>query len=101
MFFAHSAGRIKGRNQQPKGSLAMAYLKAKESQAWLRVQLDLTGIRTLDNLARVTGIHKGTLSKYFSQKQRPTVDVVAVLCRALKLSPREVLYGLGAIDETL
>jgi transcriptional regulator with XRE-family HTH domain len=79
----------------------MAYLKAEESQAWLKNQLELTGLRTLDNLARVTGIHKGTLSKYFSQKQRPTVDVVAILCRALQLSPSEVLYGLGAIDETL
>lgn len=76
----------------------MKYLEPEESASWLRFHLARTGIGTLSKLAEVSGINKGTLSKYFHQIQRPTIDVVAILCRALDLKPDEVLFGLGAIE---
>lgn len=77
----------------------MAYLNTTGSQEWLKSQLDRSGLITLSRLAEVSGINKGTLSKYFSHKQRPTIDVVGTLCQALQVSPSELLYGLGAIPE--
>jgi transcriptional regulator with XRE-family HTH domain len=76
----------------------MTYLSAADSQKWIAEQLERSGLHTLENLARVTGVNKGTLSKYFTHKQRPSIDVVAVLCGGLGISPSEVLYGLGAIE---
>ena len=78
----------------------MAYLNTAGSQEWLKVQLERSGLHTLSRLAEVAGINKGTLSKYFTQKQRPTIDVVGTLCLALHVSPSELLYGLGAIPDT-
>lgn len=77
----------------------MSYLNMTGSQAWLKQQLERSGLNTLTRLAEVSGINKGTLSKYFSHKQRPTIDVVATLCQALQVSPSELLYGLGAIPD--
>ena len=77
----------------------MPYLKPAGSQEWLKSQLDRSGLITLTRLAEVSGINKGTLSKYFSQKQRPTIDVVGTLSQALKVTPSELLYGLGALPE--
>jgi transcriptional regulator with XRE-family HTH domain len=78
---------------------ALAYLNGAESQAWLQEHLDISGLKTLSRLAEVSGINKGTLSKYFRQIQRPTVDVVAILCKSLDVAPADLLYGLGAISK--
>ena len=56
-------------------------------------------MRTLSGLAAETGINKGTLSKYFNQVQRPTIDVISTLCKALKVGPTELLIGLGALED--
>ena len=71
----------------------------KESQDWLELRLIETGIGSLAALQLKTGIHKGTLSKYFRQQQRPSVDVVPVLCEALEISPETLLVALGVIPE--
>jgi transcriptional regulator with XRE-family HTH domain len=75
----------------------MAYLSPEESRLWLKTRLQESGLKTIDNLAKKTGINKGTISKYFRQKQRPTVDVLVVLAGAMELSPSDVLIGLGAL----
>jgi transcriptional regulator with XRE-family HTH domain len=75
----------------------LKYLTSTESMSWLQKQLDKSGVKSISQLARITGINKGTLSKYFRQIQRPTIDVVAILCTALSATPSEVLFGLGAI----
>ena len=76
----------------------MKYLNPAESQLWLKYHLRKNEIGTLTRLGEITGINKGNLSKYFWHIQRPTVDVVAVLCTALKVTPSELLFGLGAIE---
>ena len=79
----------------------MPFLDPQGSQNWLSQQLSASGLKTVAKLAEVSGIHKGTLSKYFRQIQRPTIDVLVVLSQALQVTPSELLYGLGAIDEPL
>lgn len=76
----------------------MHFLRPEESQSWLKYHLEKSGITTLSNLADITGINKGTLSKYFRHLQRPTIDVVAVLSKAFKVKAEEILYGLGALE---
>jgi transcriptional regulator with XRE-family HTH domain len=79
---------------------ALAYLDKTASIEWLKSRLESTGIQTLSKLAQISGINKGTLSKYFNQIQRPTIDVVAILCKSLEVTPSELLFGLGALDHS-
>ena len=76
----------------------MGYLDSEGTLLWLQAHLEDAGIGSLSQLARISGINKGTLSKYFNHLQRPTIDVVAILCKSLGVTPSELLYGLGAID---
>jgi transcriptional regulator with XRE-family HTH domain len=59
--------------------------------------MSAVGISSLEELAKLTGIDRGTLSRYFRQERRPSVDVIAPLCEALKVSPESLLIGLGAL----
>lgn len=59
--------------------------------------MSAAGIRSLGELSEMTGINKGTLSKYFRGLQTPTVHVIPPLCKALQISPQELLIGLGII----
>lgn len=72
-------------------------MSSNNSFEWLQSQLEKTGIDTLSNLARETGINKGTLSKYFRGVQRPSIDVIEPLCTALKVSPESLLVAMNAI----
>ena len=76
----------------------LSYVTPAETSAWLQQRLSITGIGSISNLAGVTGINKGTLSKYFSHRQRPSIDVLMVLCRGLQVTPTEMLIALGALD---
>jgi transcriptional regulator with XRE-family HTH domain len=53
------------------------------------------GMSSIVELELQTGINKGTLSRYFRQIQRPSIDVIPVLCEALKVSPLSLLRALG------
>jgi transcriptional regulator with XRE-family HTH domain len=66
--------------------------------AWLADRMDRVGIRSLDELQLKSGINKGTLSKYFRHLQSPSVAVIPVLCKALSVSPEDLLTGLGVIS---
>ena len=68
----------------------------KLDNEWLSERLAATGLNTLEALAEATGINKGTLSKYFSGRQKPSIDVVQPLCTALAVSPETLLRQLGA-----
>lgn len=73
-----------------------------DGMTWLAHQMTVSGYNSLDELQRVSGINKGTLSKYFRRIQVPSVAVIPVLCKALNISPEELLIGLGVIaDEKL
>jgi transcriptional regulator with XRE-family HTH domain len=71
----------------------------KESADWLNLQLKKNNMTSLEDLSKETGIDRGTLSRYFRQERRPSVDVVAPLCAALNVSPETLLIALGAIDK--
>lgn len=72
-------------------------LSPAQSAEWLAERMSAVGISSLEELAKLTGIDRGTLSRYFRQERRPSVDVIAPLCEALKVSPESLLIGLGAL----
>ena len=72
---------------------------SKTSNSWLEKALAGAGMSSLGELADVTGINKGTLSKYFNGKQVPSVAVIPRLCSALNVSPESLLIGLGVVPE--
>ena len=71
---------------------------AEESTEWLRNRLELMSISSLDELAKLTGIDKGTISRYFHQERRPSIDMIGPLCQTLKVAPETLLIALGALD---
>lgn len=70
-----------------------------ESNDWLIQKMKSSNISTLEELAKITGIDRGTLSRYFHQERRPSIDVIAPLCQALNVSPETLLIGLGALPK--
>ena len=67
----------------------------EETWQWLVERLETLGLSSLDQLASVSGVNKGTLSKYFHQIQRPTVGALVPLCEALQVAPETLLVALG------
>ena len=67
----------------------------EETWQWLGERLETLGLSSLDQLAAVSGVNKGTLSKYFHQIQRPTVGALVPLCEALQVAPETLLVALG------
>ena len=72
------------------------YLSRIESWEWLQSRMSELKIDTIEELGRLSGINKGTLSKYFHQKQRPSIDALPGLCAALQVSPETILVAMGA-----
>lgn len=64
-------------------------------QEWLRERMTTLGMSSIVELEAATGINKGTLSRYFRQIQRPSIDVLPVLCDALQVSPQTLLRVFG------
>ena len=75
------------------------FYTATESAEWLQGRLSQLQIGTLQNLSDKTGIDKGTLSRYFRQERRPSIDYIGPLCQALEISPELLLKVLGAIPK--
>ena len=71
----------------------------EESNDWLIQRMKSAGISTLEDLAQTTGIDRGTISRYFHQERRPSIDVIAPLCEALNVAPETLLIGLGALPK--
>lgn len=69
------------------------------SVEWLENRLEEVGLSSISKLAAVTGINKGTLSKYFRGLQRPSIDVIEPLCTALKVSPETLLREMKALTK--
>jgi transcriptional regulator with XRE-family HTH domain len=70
---------------------------ADESVDWLYARMNQLGIGSLDELTELTGLDKGTLSRYFRHERRPSIDVVEPLSQALQVSVETLLRALGAI----
>jgi transcriptional regulator with XRE-family HTH domain len=66
-------------------------------QDWLKLRMAELNIGSISELEEATGINKGTLSRYFRQIQRPSIDVIPVLCKALDVSPETLLRAFGVV----
>jgi len=69
--------------------------KDNEGYLWLQSRMKHLGMGSIVELEQMTGINRGTLSKYFRRLQRPSIDVVPALCEALQVSPATLLEALG------
>ena len=70
----------------------------EQSAAWLHARMGELGIRTLAELAEVTGSDKGNLSRIFRQLQSPRVDALEPLAAGLQVGVYELLVRIGAVD---
>ena len=68
----------------------------KESNEWLRTTMLKLSIKSLDELSGITKIDRGSLSRYFNQERRPSIDAIPPLCEALEITSDELLIVLGA-----
>ena len=68
----------------------------KESNEWLRTTMLKLSIKSLDELSSITKIDRGSLSRYFNQERRPSIDTIPPLCTALEVTSDELLVVLGA-----
>jgi len=68
----------------------------KESKEWLHAIMIELEIKSLDELSNMTKIDIGSLSRYFSQERRPSIDAIEPICIALKVTSDELLIALGA-----
>jgi transcriptional regulator with XRE-family HTH domain len=76
------------------------YKTPAETSEWLNKRLAELSIPGLQGLSDLTGINKGTLSKYFRQAQSPSIAVVPQLCNALQVSPETLLVALGVLSRS-
>jgi transcriptional regulator with XRE-family HTH domain len=70
----------------------------EESVQWIADRMLNLGIANYEELAELVGIDRGSLSRYFRQERRPSIDVIAPLCTVLQVAPETLLIALGAID---
>ena len=78
--------------------LAGKRFSQEESSQWLAERMLKLNISSYEEFAALVGIDRGTLSRYFRQERRPSIDVIAPLCEVLEVSPETLLIALGAID---
>lgn len=66
-----------------------------DCEEWLKFRMSELGMSSIVDLELATGVNRGTLSRYFRRVQRPSIDVIPVLCEALRVSPLTLLSALG------
>jgi transcriptional regulator with XRE-family HTH domain len=71
---------------------------SKESNEGLRTTMLKLSIKSLDELSSITKIDRGSLSRYFNQERRPSIDAIDPICAALEITSDELLIVLGAKD---
>ena len=71
---------------------------SKQTNEWLRSTMKKLGIASLDELSTMTKIDRGSLSRYFNQDRRPSIDAIVPICTALGVTADELLIVLGAAD---
>ena len=71
---------------------------SKQTNEWLRSTMKKLGIASLDELSTMTKIDRGSLSRYFNQDRRPSIDAIVPICTALGVTSDELLIVLGAAD---
>ena len=71
---------------------------SQETNEWLRKTMLKLSIKSLDELSSITKIDRGSLSRYFNQERRPSIDAIDPICAALEITSDELLIVLGAKD---
>jgi transcriptional regulator with XRE-family HTH domain len=70
-------------------------VKSKTGMKWLQNRMAALDMDSLEQAAEACGINRGSLYRYFSFEQRPSIDVLPLLCSGLQASPLEVLRALN------
>ena len=71
-------------NTQKRERRCSIYIFNENAIDRIQEQMDILGI-TKYKLAKLTGIDSGTISRYFSGKQKPRIDAGQKICEALHL----------------
>ena len=79
-------------------TMGSARYTSKQTNEWLRSTMKKLGINSLDELSTMTKIDRGSLSRYFNQDRRPSIDAIVPICTALGVTSDELLIVLGAAD---
>ena len=80
-------------------SLDHVFFTPEESNDWLKARMLKKSISSLEELAQMTGIDRGAISRYFRHERRPAIDVIEPFCKSLEVSPNTLLKVLGAIPK--
>jgi len=56
--------------------------------------MDALDFSSIEQAAQACGINRGTLYRYITFEQRPSIDMLPALCNGLKAAPLEVLRAL-------
>ncbi len=70
-----------------------------ETKLWLQDAMAKVYLNTLDELAKISGIDAGSISRYFSLERRPSIDVIEPLAIALQVKPEVIMQVLGATTD--
>jgi transcriptional regulator with XRE-family HTH domain len=66
---------------------------------WLRSQMEILEMRTLEDVAQAIGINRGNLYRYFTFETRPSIALLPDLCYALSVDVNTLLRALEIIDQ--
>ena len=70
-----------------------------ETKLWLQETMAKVELNSLDELAKISGIDAGSISRYFNLERRPSIDVIEPLAIALQVKPNEIMQVLGATKD--
>ena len=70
-----------------------------ETKLWLQENMAKVEVNSLDELAKISGIDAGSISRYFNLERRPSIDVIEPLAVALQVRPEVIMQVLGATTD--
>ena len=70
-----------------------------ETKLWLQETMAKVGLKSLDEIAQISGIDAGSISRYFNLERRPSIDVIEPLAVALEVRPEVLMQVLGATTD--
>jgi transcriptional regulator with XRE-family HTH domain len=70
-----------------------------DTKLWLHEAMEKLELTSLDELAKISGIDAGSISRYFNLERRPSIDVIEPLAIALKVKPGVIMRVLGATTD--
>ena len=66
---------------------------------WLRQQMEILEMASLEQVAQAVGINRGNLYRYFTFETRPSIALLPDLCYALSVDVNTLLRALEIIDQ--